>query len=281
MFDQNACINDEKKRVRKTSCLWTEFDFLMMWRSAAKITIVPRTIIQSTGQWQSRAKPNICIGLCLCCWKIAALLSNAECRAAVYAIYVYSLSFKVYANFCDCLFVWTHIRFSPMAALMQLKYSVSMAHTHKHICQPHTICKAIFLPLLLLLFLFCRSYSVWRKIFNLNMYNASKKLLSTPASSIQYQHRSSYGQWNTFKRPFAKSQNTLESIWLLGYHTIRCPMSISSLSVCEMMMCSVCVWAVRSCVCAQKSRTHSIAYTRLGSRSSISITSSYYYLRCS
>lgn len=78
-------------------------------------------------------------------WIMFVLLKNCgvavQCRMQssricyIYATLcaVFSLSLKVYANFCDCLFVWTHIRFSPMAALMQLKYSVSMAHTHTHL----------------------------------------------------------------------------------------------------------------------------------------------------
>lgn len=165
-------------------------------------------------------------------------------------------------------YLYERIRFSSMAALMQLKYSVSMAHTfvshiqyagiyflHTHIlvrsfslslfltsllCLYSTLgllshlsiaARALSLSLLLhsSLYNYCIFWTVHSfvrffasaKIFNLNMYNASKKL---PSTSINIDRLTVSGIH--LKDLFAKSQNTHESIWLLGYHIILCPFRV-------------------------------------------------------
>lgn len=123
-------------------------------------------------------------------------------------------SFKVYANFCNCLFVPKRIR--SFTRWQRVNAAEIFCFYGTYICQPHAICKHLF-PFVSLysytythmvnFYLSFRLSPTWlglfvvrRKIFNLNMYNASKKL---PSSSTrhqqwyrwqQHQHRSSYGK---------------------------------------------------------------------------------------
>lgn len=213
-------------------------------------------------------------------------------------------SFKVYANFCNCLFVRTHSLFlngRANAAEIFRFYGT-------YICQSHTICKDLFpshththahirsrslcfclsppsdpvfparqfLPLPRSLSAsICTVHSFVRffasaKIFNLNMYNASKKL---PSTSINIDRLTVSGiHLKDLSRKIPKHSRVHLAAWIPYYSLSISSVSVSSIRVYVSMCEVVCVCF--KCVLRKAERI--LSHICLGRRSSSS-----YFARCS
>lgn len=201
-------------------------------------------------------------------------------------------------------YLYERIRFSSMAALMQLKYSVSMAHTfvshiqyariyflhthtHAHI-RSRSLCFCLsppsdpvfparqFLPLPRSLSAsICTVHSFVRffasaKIFNLNMYNASKKL---PSTSINIDRLTVSGiHLKDLSRKIPKHSRVHLAAWIPYYSLSISSVSVSSIRVYVSMCEVVCVCF--KCVLRKAERI--LSHICLGRRSSSS-----YFARCS
>lgn len=115
----------------------------MMWRTP-KITIVSRTIIRATVKRSKTKYLHWIMFVHSFCSFIStsSLAQQLMCSLLCAHVHVRDgrSSFKVYANFCNCLFVRTHSLFlngRANAAEIFRFYGT-------YICQSHTICKDLF-----------------------------------------------------------------------------------------------------------------------------------------
>lgn len=163
----------------------------MMWRTP-KITIVTRTIIRATVKssktkylhWImfvfSKMRPLLCVSMSSSC-DVCPVHERAHTRAERRSEEERAQQYELIQSVCKFLqlLICTKRIFALLldgSALMQLKYSVSMAYTFVSHIQ--------YARIYFLRFGSCtlspppppQCSPARRKIFNLNMYNASKKL---------------------------------------------------------------------------------------------------------